>query len=100
MTGSLDAGRYGARWALTSACIQLMYAGAARCAALTCVAKSMDRRRLAGPPPGDWPPKSTIRTGYAWAMAAMSIGSRGSMWPLRSCALAVADTVTWLLARS
>src|SRR6516165_911547 len=75
-----------------NACIQPRYAAPVRCAAPTVVARSTHRRRPAGPPPGGWLAKSTMRNGWLWAMATMSSGSRGSICPLRSCALAVAES--------
>ena len=43
-----------ARCASMNVCIQPRYAERVRCAALSTVARSTDRSRLAGPPPGDW----------------------------------------------
>ena len=80
--------------------IQPRYAARVRCAAGTVVAKSTHRRRLAGPPPGDWLAKSTMYNGWLWAMMTMSTGSQGSIWPLRSCALAVAESPILLLVSS
>src|SRR5580658_8125126 len=93
-------GWYSARWLLMNDSIQLRYAAGVRCAAGTVVAKSTHRRRLAGPPPGDWLAKSTMRSGWLWAMTAMSSGSEGSTWPLRSCALAAAENPILLLVSS
>ena len=80
--------------------IQPRYAALVRCAALTVVATSTHRRRLAGPPPGDWLAKSTMRNGWPWAMRTRSSGSQGSIWPLRSCSLAVAENQILLLVSS
>ena len=93
-------GRYWARCASMNVCIQPRYAARVMCAALSTVAKSTDRSRLAGPPPGDWLTKSTMCTGWIPAMMARSCGSRGSISPLRSCALAVAEALIWLFASS
>jgi len=81
-------------------CIQPRYAAGVRCAALTVVARSTHRRRLAGPPPGDWLAKSTTYNGLLWAMMTRSSGSQGSIWPLRSCSLAVVENPILLLLNS
>src|SRR6266705_676005 len=91
VTGRLHAAMYWDRWALMNSCIQATYAAGVRCTATPAVARSIERSRLAGPPPGDWSTKATIRTGGKWTMAAMSCGSRGSMAPLRSCVLAMGE---------
>src|ERR1700730_7673808 len=81
-------------------CIQPRYAARVRCGTLTVVAKSTHRGRLAGPPPGDWLAKSTTYTGWLWAMMARSSGSEGSIWPLRSCFLAMTESLILLLVSS
>ena len=80
--------------------IQPRYAERVRCAVLSTVARSTDRSRLAGPPPGDSPMKSTMCTGCLPAMMARSCSSRGSTSPLRSCALAAAEALILAFASS
>ena len=64
--------------------IQLAYAERVRCADGTAIAKSAQRNKLAGPPPGDSLRKATMLSGWPAAMSAISGGSLGSISPLRS----------------
>ena len=80
----LKVGWYLVRCDLMNDRIQLLYVDEVRCAGGSVVANTIDLSKLAGPPPGDWLPKSTIRSGWKWTIIAMSSGSRGSMLPLRS----------------